>query len=70
MAQVTLSPEARRDLVSIRTYIRDELCNSAASQRIIAALKKKCNLAVVLSRTWAVAGRADSSSHRIPVSDL
>ena len=40
MAQVTLSPEARRDLVSIRSYIRDELCNPVASQRIIAALKQ------------------------------
>lgn len=31
MAQVTLSKEARRDLVSIRNYIRDELCNPDAA---------------------------------------
>jgi len=40
MAQVTLSKEARRDLVSIRNYIRDELCNPDAANRIIASLKK------------------------------
>ena len=40
MARVTLSKEARRDLVSIRDYIRDELSNSDAAKRIIACLKK------------------------------
>lgn len=40
MAQVTLSKEARRDLVSIRNYIRDELCNPDAAARVIASLKK------------------------------
>ncbi len=40
MAQVTLSKEAQRDLVSIRNYIRDELCNPDAAKRIISSLKK------------------------------
>ena len=40
MARVTLSKEAQRDLVSIRNYIRDELCNPSAAQRIITCLKK------------------------------
>ena len=40
MAQVTLSKEARRDLVSIRNYIRDELCNPDAAAHVIASLKK------------------------------
>ena len=40
MAQVTLSKEAQRDLVSIRNYIRDELCNPDAAKHIIASLKK------------------------------
>lgn len=40
MARVTLSKEAQRDLVSIRDYIRDELCNPSVAQRIIACLKK------------------------------
>ena len=40
MAQVTLSKEAQRDLVSIRNYIRDELCNPSAAKRIIACLKQ------------------------------
>lgn len=40
MAQVTLSREAQRDLVSIRNYIRDELCNPGAARRIIACLKQ------------------------------
>lgn len=39
MARVTLSKEAQRDLVSIRNYIRDELCNPTAAQRIISCLK-------------------------------
>lgn len=40
MAQVTLSKEAQRDLVSIRNYIRDELCNPSAAKRIIVCLKQ------------------------------
>lgn len=40
MAYVTVSPEARRDLMGIRDYIRDELCNPSAAQRILAGLKK------------------------------
>lgn len=40
MAQVTLSKEAQRDLVFIRNYIRDELCNPGAAKRIIACLKQ------------------------------
>lgn len=40
MAHVTVSPEARRDLIGIRDYIRDELSNPGAAQRILAELKK------------------------------
>ena len=40
MARVIVSKEARNDLVSIRDYIRDELCNPDAAQRILASLKK------------------------------
>jgi toxin ParE1/3/4 len=40
MAQVTLSKEAQRDLVSIRNYIRDELYNPTAAQHIISSPKK------------------------------
>ncbi len=40
MANITVSKEARKDLVSIRQYIEDELCNPQAAQRIIASLKK------------------------------
>ena len=40
MAHVTVSREARKDLIGIRAYIRDELCNPGATQRIIAELKK------------------------------
>ena len=39
MTKVVLSREARRDLISIRDYIRDELCNPEAAKRIIASLK-------------------------------
>ena len=40
MARVTVSKEARRDLIAIHAYIRDELCNPSAAQRIMAELKK------------------------------
>ena len=40
MARVTLSKEAQHDLVSIRDYIRNDLCNPDAAKRIIARLKK------------------------------
>ena len=40
MAHVTASKEARKDLVGIRDYIRNELCNPSAAQRIITELKK------------------------------
>lgn len=40
MAQVTVSKAAQRDLLSIRGYIRDELCNPDAAKRVIAGLKK------------------------------
>ena len=40
MARVTLSKEAQRDLVSIRDYMRDELCNPSTAKRIIACLQK------------------------------
>lgn len=61
MAQVTLSPEARRDLVSIRSYIRDELCNPAASRRIIAALKQ------CVTSLSSFPGRGQSLDALIPV---
>ena len=40
MGQVVVSREARKDLVEIRRYIRDELNNPEAARRIIASLKK------------------------------
>ena len=40
MARVTLSKEAQRDLVSIRDYSRDELCNPSTAKRIITCLEK------------------------------
>ena len=40
MAQATLSREARRDLVSIRNCIRDELSDPDTAVRVIASLKK------------------------------
>ena len=39
MARVIVSKEARRDLINIRDYIRDELCNPHAAGRIIHALR-------------------------------
>ena len=39
MAHVTVSKEARKDLVGIRDYIRNELCNPNAAHRIITDLK-------------------------------
>ena len=39
MAHVTVSKEARKDLVGIRDYIRNELCNPNAAHRIITELK-------------------------------
>jgi len=38
--RITLSKEARNDLLSIRDYIRDDLLNPDAAQQTIAALKK------------------------------
>ena len=38
MARVIVSKEARRDLIHIRNYIRDELCNPDAAGRIIREL--------------------------------
>ena len=39
MARVIVSQEARRDLIQIRNYIRDELCNPDAAKRIIHELR-------------------------------
>ena len=39
MAQVMLSKEAQRDLISIRNYIRDELRDPDAAKQIMASLK-------------------------------
>ena len=40
MARITVSKEARRDLISIRDYIWDEFCDEIAAKRMIAELKK------------------------------
>lgn len=40
MAHVAVSRESRKDLIGIRTYIRDELCSPGTAQRIMAELKK------------------------------
>jgi plasmid stabilization system protein ParE len=40
MARITVTKEARKDLEQIRNYIRDELLNPSAAQRIIQELKK------------------------------
>lgn len=40
MTRVTVSKAAQRDLVSIRNYIRQDLCNPDAAKRVIASLKK------------------------------
>ncbi|MEG0493938.1 MAG: type II toxin-antitoxin system RelE/ParE family toxin [Clostridia bacterium] len=41
MVSIVVSKEARKDLVSIRAYIRDELCNPDSAKRIIKEIKKK-----------------------------
>lgn len=40
MIHIVLSKEAQKDLISIHNYIRYELCNPDAAQKVIAALKK------------------------------
>ena len=40
MARVIVSKEARKDLISIRTYIHDDLCNPSAANHIIHELRK------------------------------
>ena len=40
MARITVSKEARKDLVSIRQYIRNELCNPDAARRIIGLIRR------------------------------
>ena len=40
MASMTMSQEARKDLVNIRSYIREELHNPDAAARIIKALRQ------------------------------
>jgi toxin ParE1/3/4 len=40
MARITVSKEARKDLVFISQYISDELCNPDAAKHIIGLLKK------------------------------
>ena len=39
MADVIVSPAARRDLIGIRDYISDELANPDATQRILRLLR-------------------------------
>lgn len=55
MARVIVSREARNDLVSIRDYIRDELCNPDAARRILAQLKRaspRWNIIPVAANLW------------------
>lgn len=40
MANVTVSKEARKDIIAIQQYIRDDLCNPEAAHNVISALKK------------------------------
>lgn len=40
MAKVIVSPAARKDLLSIRAYIRDELSNPQAARHVIGALRE------------------------------
>ena len=37
---IVISKEARKDLILIRQYIAEELCNPDAAERIIGSLKK------------------------------
>ena len=47
MAKVIVSPAARKDLLSIRAYIRDELSNAQAARHVIQSLREAVeNLAV------------------------
>lgn len=39
MARVIVSRVARKDLIGIRDYIRDELCNPDAAERILSQLR-------------------------------
>lgn len=41
MAKVSVSKAARQDLVAIKQYISEELCNPIAATRIIGKLKKE-----------------------------
>lgn len=61
MANVTVSREARKDLIEIHRYIQDELCNPDAAKRIISALK-----ASILSLT-EFSGRGRPLDALIPV---
>ena len=40
MPRVSVSREAAKDLISIRDYIQDELCNPTAAVRVTGELKK------------------------------
>lgn len=40
MARVTVTKEARRDLIAIRDYIRGELLNESTARRIMGELKR------------------------------
>lgn len=40
MTRITVSKEARKDLIGIRRYIQEELSNPSAAQRITTMLKK------------------------------
>ena len=40
MAKAIVSKEARKDLIAIRMYIRDELLNPAATDRILHELRR------------------------------
>ena len=61
MARVIVTKPAQKDLVDIRAYIRDELCNPSAAKRIISELKKS------ISALSSFSGRGRPLDALIPV---
>lgn len=61
MARVIVTKPAQKDLVDIRAYIRDELCNPGAAKRIISELKKS------ISARSSFSGRGRPLDALIPV---
>jgi hypothetical protein len=66
MAKVIVSREARKDLFAIQMYIRDELLNPTAADRIPPC----CRRAAVLSTPGQIFGCDDCRSYGIPLSSL